>query len=993
VKRFTLISPRTLITFVTMAFALAMVCVPLLADAVSINGLTIDKTDDGEALIFSINGYARPQLEVLPDIGAVKVTFKGAQVAEGFLIPNLENTAAISKINYKLGLSDETREVTFTFFVTDSFNLTDSSCRIEEKEGQAILVLLDQPAIGEPRDLLAPTEKSAEPEKPVAPEKPAYLTEIVSIDIGTHPSGEMVTMKTTNSAVPIIREFSFPKRIAVEIEGGYLTDELVDKFLYEDPSGLISKVDLFVSPMEDRGVFQMIITAPQMSYYEMKSQGDTTFEFFFFKGQNQPVPLVTETAPEPVVQQATPVIAEVEPQVAPEPVEVTPEPVTSVEERTVAADEVEYEDIPVAEEEPQRTTDALPQPISGSVGYSLGYGDDSKLLEETVPPTEVTGIDDEIEYPDLPVDKEGTEWDFPEMETSKDINHISDAIVSLNFENASFISVMRILAAQAGVNYVLDAYWAETPTGHTQNRAPGGGIGMPSGGGFQPGGGWNPAIGGGGSVTMFLQEVPFDEAFDLLMKANGLDYKVFRATPDAEPILFISTRARLETELGLGVIRSYQLHYIPPDSALQFLVAMDLLPITSNNFGYWRYNGSGGTGGGSGSSGGSSGGSGGWGSSGGGGSSSGGGGGGGGGYGSAPYPGGVATFPDGTPDYSKPMNMSQMAETNGVVGTPMYNNNGAVPMQFGGGGGGRGGGSGSSGGGSGSSGGGSGGFGGGGGQQYTAKGGVIAIMASPEMHTSIEAALNQVDKPPKQVYIETIFVNSDKNPIKTPRVYGIENFGQWAFEGGGDRFFGQFDVTGTEGLVFSILPKNQSVPYEDFRMRFQYLFDDRYARIVTAPRVAVLDGYTATVGVNEQRPFIVDGGIIIDQFGNAIPAPDQVTMLPTGTTLTVTPYIDDYGNITMNLSPNQSQPLGEPQLINGNLVWGTVNNQVNTTLRMRDGETIVLGGMTTRNRDVNKKYVPLLGDIPIIGQLFGRTTIIEIESQLVILMTVHLVGD
>ena len=347
------------------------------------------------------------------------------------------------------------------------------------------------------------------------------------------------------------------------------------------------------------------------------------------------------------------------------------------------------------------------------------------------------------------------------------------------------------------------------------------------------------------------------------------------------------------------------------------------------------------------------------------------------------------------PDYSQPTNLTAQSQFE-AFGQPTFYGPNYGPMQWGGGGGGWGGGGrggGGWGGGGGGGGWGGGGGGGQGGQPYTAKGGVIAIMATPEMHGQISQALNQVDKPPKQVYIEAIFINTDQNPIQTPRVFGVENFGQWAFEGGGDRFFAQFDVTGTEGLVFSILPKNQSVPYDDFRIRYQYLFDDRYARIVTAPRVAVIDGYTASLGIFENRPFIIDGGIIIDQFGNAVPAPDQVTFVPTGTFLTITPFVDDYGNITMNLSPNQQQVLGEPQLVNGNLVFGTVNTQVQTTLRLRDGETIVLGGLTTRNRDVNKKYVPLLGDIPLIGQLFGRKTVIETESQLVVLITVHLVGD
>ncbi len=589
-------------TFMFLAFVMFLSPGLVRAAGTTINGLTIDSADDGEALVFAIDGYSRPDVKVLSDTGAIAVTFNGAVVADGFLIPNYEKTAVIEKITYKLGFSDDVREVTFIFHVDGSYALTDSSFRLEEKEGQIILVILDAPAIGEPMDLLAPSAK------PAAVEKPSYLTEIVSIDIGIHPGGEKVTMTTTTPVVPIIREFTFPKRLAIEIEGGYLTDELVDRFLYEDVKGLIQKVDLFVSPMEERGLFQMIISASQMTSYDVKFTGEKTVEFLIFREPASSVPKIIDVQPtEPAIVQAAPVeettpvlLTEVN---EPEPVQVIEEPeeisqdvveeINSEEPETAPVnvlenDKIEYEDIPLADEpEKQKIEPPAPIEASSSIGYSLGYGDADILIEEEAPLTDVGGIDDEIEYPDLPVDEEGTSWDFPEMEPSVDPKHISDAIVSLNFVNAEFIDVMMILAEQAGVNFVLDAYWNSAPTGHSRNRPVGGpgGSGY-SGGGFQPGGGWNPPISGGGSVTLFLQEVPFDEAFDLLMKANNLDYKVFRATPDAEPLLFLSTRERLEGELGLGVIKSYQLHYIPPDAALDFLYRMDMLP-SSSGFGFW----------------------------------------------------------------------------------------------------------------------------------------------------------------------------------------------------------------------------------------------------------------------------------------------------------------------------------------------------------------------------------------------------------------------
>jgi len=244
------------------------------------------------------------------------------------------------------------------------------------------------------------------------------------------------------------------------------------------------------------------------------------------------------------------------------------------------------------------------------------------------------------------------------------------------------------------------------------------------------------------------------------------------------------------------------------------------------------------------------------------------------------------------------------------------------------------------------------------------------------------------------IFVESTFLTYDEgDPSNRPTVYGLEQIGDYALETGSDRFWGGFDLTGTEGLVFEILPKNQRVPFDDFRARWNYIFHKRDAKIISSPRVAVIDGFQATINVTENQPFIIDGGVIVDQFGNPIPAPDIVTFIPTGTTLTIQPFIDDYGNVTMYLSPTNTQMLAPPELIEGNLVFGTANASVTTILRMRDGETIILGGLRTRIRDYKTARIPLLGDLPLIGPLFGRTEISKQESNLVIIMTVHMVGN
>lgn len=234
------------------------------------------------------------------------------------------------------------------------------------------------------------------------------------------------------------------------------------------------------------------------------------------------------------------------------------------------------------------------------------------------------------DYPDVPVayptaEDYGT-YDFPQTQPSFNPDHISDAIVSINVTGANFVDILMVLTQQAGVDFILDAYWNMLPSGHVrEGYRPPGGPDTGGSSGFGGGSGFNPIdSSGGGTVTMTMTEVPFDNVFKYLMQAYNLDYIVFRDTPDANPLLYIGTRERLEMELGLGEITFYQTHYVDPIASINFLQTMDLLPTTSG-YGYWYYggggNGSGGSGGG--------------GSSGGGGFGSGGGSGGGSGFGGA----------------------------------------------------------------------------------------------------------------------------------------------------------------------------------------------------------------------------------------------------------------------------------------------------------------------------------------------------------------------
>jgi general secretion pathway protein D len=67
--------------------------------------------------------------------------------------------------------------------------------------------------------------------------------------------------------------------------------------------------------------------------------------------------------------------------------------------------------------------------------------------------------------------------------------------------------------------------------------------------------------------------------------------------------------------------------------------------------------------------------------------------------------------------------------------------------------------------------------------------------------------------------------------------------------------------------------------------------------------------------------------------------------------------------------------------------------KVTTTVVVNDGDSLALGGLIQQRADVNKSQVPVLGDVPVIGNLFRRKEDTEKRTELLILITPHVVRD
>ncbi|HEV8446142.1 MAG TPA: secretin N-terminal domain-containing protein [Gemmatimonadaceae bacterium] len=152
-------------------------------------------------------------------------------------------------------------------------------------------------------------------------------------------------------------------------------------------------------------------------------------------------------------------------------------------------------------------------------------------------------------------------------------------------------------------------------------------------------------------------------------------------------------------------------------------------------------------------------------------------------------------------------------------------------------------------------------------------------------------------------------------------------------------------------------------------------------RIISRPVVLTANDEQAEVVVGSQRPFV--------QVSRTLPASDVgirdevVQYKDVGTRLRVRPTISIDGTVQLDVSQEVSNATTETQF-NAPVIS---TRSVRTDLIVHDGQTIVLGGLTDREHDVQSEGVPFFSSIPLIGGFFGRHSRSTTETELFIFLT------
>ncbi|MEO1632574.1 MAG: type II and III secretion system protein, partial [Bacteroidota bacterium] len=144
---------------------------------------------------------------------------------------------------------------------------------------------------------------------------------------------------------------------------------------------------------------------------------------------------------------------------------------------------------------------------------------------------------------------------------------------------------------------------------------------------------------------------------------------------------------------------------------------------------------------------------------------------------------------------------------------------------------------------------------------------------------------------------------------------------------------------------------------------------------------------TATISIGTTQYFLLETSTPITGRNDVVIQETQrFEQIEANVTLEITPFVSPYGEVTALIRPSFSTPVGE---FSAGIPPTISTQEIEARVRLRDGETIILGGLISDEDVVTDFKIPILGDIPLLGRLFRSRSRTKRESELVIYITPH----
>lgn len=275
----------------------------------------------------------------------------------------------------------------------------------------------------------------------------------------------------------------------------------------------------------------------------------------------------------------------------------------------------------------------------------------------------------------------------------------------------------------------------------------------------------------------------------------------------------------------------------------------------------------------------------------------------------------------------------------------------------------------------------------------------LIVVTSPRIIAEIEEIVADLDKPARQVMLEARIVEVSTEDFKRLGIDWdlLSRQGFMFVEGNYDSLQGGESSDQIRGLkIFPNTPGtsdifklgNFSRVAQVYRVAMDLAIRNGNARVLANPKIATLNGREANMLVGSRIPFVISGTIFA---GGGAATSQQVQREEVGVKLSITPLINADGYITTVIKPEVSSVVGFKGQNEELPVVAT--RQATTTVRLKDGGSVIIGGLLSEERTTSISKLPILGDIPGLGLLFQHRNSTVAKKDLVIEVTPRILPE
>jgi general secretion pathway protein D len=257
----------------------------------------------------------------------------------------------------------------------------------------------------------------------------------------------------------------------------------------------------------------------------------------------------------------------------------------------------------------------------------------------------------------------------------------------------------------------------------------------------------------------------------------------------------------------------------------------------------------------------------------------------------------------------------------------------------------------------------------------------VIVYGTARQYALIEDAMRKLDITPKQILIEAAITEVT---LTDDLAYGV----QWNYSnasgstqlGYAATGFGPPQTTTFPGLSFFTAGPSISATLTALQQHTN-------VKVVSAPKLLVLNNQTASLQVGNQVP--TQTGSTQGVGGTTT----SITYADTGIILKITPRVNANGVVQLDVAQEVSNVSAGSGGSTIESITPTISTRkISTTVEVKDGQVIALGGLFSDTKTVTKNGIPLLSQIPVIGGLFGSRGVNDTRTELIVLLKPHVLA-